>query len=797
MASLVKYRVHEVAKDFGMNSKVIAEILKEYAVAPKNHMQVLEEAELNIIFEYLTRHNQVDSIEEIFADVSKPEPKREADIQPVKESAPSPAPQQQTETKHEKEVRHPAAHQEQKRPEAAPQQQTQQAQKKPEKAHVPKVLPQKRIIDTRGVVVNIEKYDERLETLVPERADRMRQGKEKFSKKGQGRQQSVSNSAKKRQEERDRLQKLQLEIAKKQQLKVMIPDEISVGELASRMKKTGAEVVKQLIKMGVMASLSDVIDYDTAALVALELNCKVEREVVVTIEERLFDEHEDSEEELVARAPVVVVMGHVDHGKTSLLDRIRRANVVEGEAGGITQHIGAYRVEIKGKPITFLDTPGHEAFTSMRARGAMVTDIAILVVAADDGIMPQTVESINHAKAAGVSIIVAINKMDKPGANPDRIKQQLTEYGLVAEEWGGETIICPISAKTGMGIDNLLEMVVLTAEMKELRANPNRQARGTVIEAKLDKGRGPVATVLVQNGTLRQGDIMIAGTAVGRVRVMTNDRGEKVAEAGPSVPVEVMGLGEVPGAGDVFNAVTDERMARELVEQRKNTAKGSGENKKVSLDDLFAQIQQGEIKDLNIIVKADVQGSAEAIKSSLEKLSNEEVRVRVIHSGVGAISETDVMLAATSGAIIVGFNVRPDNAARDSAVRANVDIRMYRIIYECIDEIEAAMKGLLSPKFKEAVIGHAEARQIYKVSKVGTVIGAYVQDGKLVRNAQVRVVRDGVVVHEGALASLRRFKDDVKEVAAGYECGISIEKFNDVKEGDIVEAFVMEQINQQ
>ncbi len=793
MASLVKYRVHEVAKDFGMNSKVIAEILKEYAVAPKNHMQVLEEAELNIIFEYLTRHNQVESIEEIFADVPKAEPKQTSAPQPVKEEAPSPAPQQQAETKHEKETR-PAAHQEQKRPEAHPQQ---QAQKKPEKAHVPKVLPQKRVIDTRGVVVNIEKYDERLETLVPERADKMRHGKEKFSKKGQGKQQSVSNSAKKRQEERDRLQKLQLEIAKKQQLKVMIPNEISVGELASRMKKTGAEVVKQLIKMGVMASLSDIIDYDTAALVALELNCKVEREVVVTIEERLFDEHEDSEEELVPRAPVVVVMGHVDHGKTSLLDKIRSANVVEGEAGGITQHIGAYRVEINGKPITFLDTPGHEAFTSMRARGAMVTDIAILVVAADDGIMPQTVESINHAKAAGVSIIVAINKMDKPGANPDKIKQQLTEYGLVAEEWGGDTIICPISAKMGTGIDNLLEMVVLTAEMKELRANPNRQAKGTVIEAKLDKGRGPVATVLVQNGTLRQGDIMIAGTAVGRVRVMTNDRGERVTEAGPSVPVEVMGLGEVPGAGDVFNAVTDERMARELVEQRKNTAKGAGENKKVSLDDLFAQIQQGEIKDLNIIVKADVQGSAEAIKTSLEKLSNDEVRVRVIHSGVGAISETDVMLAATSGAIIVGFNVRPDNAARDSAVRANVDIRMYRIIYECIDEIEAAMKGLLAPKFKEVVIGHAEARQIYKVSKVGTVIGAYVQDGKLVRNAQVRVVRDGVVVHEGALASLRRFKDDVKEVAAGYECGISIEKFNDVKEGDIVEAFVMEQVSQQ
>lgn len=823
MASFVKYRVHEVAKDFGMNSKDIAEILKEYAVAPKNHMQVLEEAELNIIFEYLTRHNQIDNIGEVYSDTPKVESKPEP-AQPVRtETAPAAAIQQQnteprenvaapreekpiqqheprrTEPQHSA-PQHSAPQQTQQQTPHFQGQGQQQPARKPENSpqtpHVPKTVPQKRVIDTRGATVNIEKYDERLDTLVPDRAANMRQGKEKFAKKTQGKQQSASVSAKKRQEERDRLQKLQFEIAKKQQLKVMIPNEISVGELASRMKKTGAEVVKQLIKLGVMASLSDVIDFDTASLVALELNCKVEHEVVVTIEEKLFDEHDDSVEELIPRAPIVVVMGHVDHGKTSLLDRIRRAHVVEGEAGGITQHIGAYRVEISGRPITFLDTPGHEAFTSMRARGAMVTDIAILVVAADDGIMPQTVESINHAKAAGVMIVVAINKMDKPGANPDKIKQQLTEYGLVSEEWGGETIICPISAKTGMGIDNLLEMVVLAADMKELKANPNRQAKGTVIEARLDKGRGPVATVLVQNGTLHQGDILIAGTTVGRVRVMTNDKGEKVTEAGPSVPVEVMGLGEVPGAGDIFNAVTDERMARELVEQRKSSAKGEGEIKKVSLDDLFAQIQQGEIKDLNIIVKADVQGSAEAIKTSLEKLSNEEVRVKVIHSGVGAISETDVVFASTSGAIIVGFNVRPDNAARDTAMRTNVDIRMYRIIYECIDEIEAAMKGMLSPKFKEVITGHAEVRQIYKVSKIGTVIGAYVQDGKLVRNSQVRVIRDGIVVHEGNLASLRRFKDDVKEVASGYECGISIEKFNDVREGDVVESFMMEQIKQ-
>ena len=560
-----------------------------------------------------------------------------------------------------------------------------------------------------------------------------------------------------------------------------IPDEIAVGELASRMKKTAAEVIKQLFKLGVFASVSDVIDYDTAALVAMELGCKVEKEVIVTVEERLIDDRADTEEELVPRAPVVVVMGHVDHGKTSLLDYIRHANVASGEAGGITQHIGAYTVEINGSPITFLDTPGHEAFTSMRARGAMVTDVAILVVAADDGIMPQTVESINHAKAAGIPIVVAINKMDKVGANPDRIKQQLTEYDLVSEEWGGETIVCPISAKTGMGVDNLLENLVLQAEVLELRANPNRAAKGTVIEARLDKGRGPIMTVLVQNGTLRLGDIIIAGTCVGRVRTMINDKGQRVTEAGPSTPVEISGLNEVPSAGDIFNAVADERMARELAEERRiQQASGSAVAKKVSLEDLFSQIQAGEMKTLNLIVKADVQGSAEAVKSSLEKISNEEVRVKVIHSAVGAINESDVMLAATSGAIIVGFNVRPDNAARDSAARSNVDMRMYRVIYDCINEIEAAMKGMLAPKFRESIIGHAEVRETYKVSKVGTVCGCYCQDGKIQRGCQVRVLRDNIVIHEGELASLRRFKDDVREVAAGYECGMQIEKFNDV-----------------
>ena len=789
MSMMFKYRVHEVAKDFKLPTKAVSEILTEYSAAPKNHMQVLTVEELDLIFEYLTQQNQIDSIEEIYAvespsAVSAPEAPKSPEKTPG-ESAAAPGRKASEQKKAAPEKPAPV-----QRPEHQ-----QQPARKPDKPFVPRQVPQKRVIDTSGATINIDKYDERLDKLVPERAEHMARGKEKFSRKSQNRTPTVAQGAKRRQEERERMQRLQFEIAKKAQLKVSIPDEISVGELAARMKKTGAEVVKKLIKLGVMASLSDVIDYETAALVAIELGCKVEHEVVVTIEARLIDDRADKEEDLLPRAPVVVVMGHVDHGKTSLLDKIREANVAQGEAGGITQHIGAYRVEINGSPITFLDTPGHEAFTSMRARGAKITDIAILVVAADDGIMPQTVESINHAKAANIPIIVAINKMDVPGANPDRIKQQLTEYNLVSDEWGGETIICPISAKTGLGIDHLLEMVVLTAEMGELRANPNRPARGTVIEARLDKGRGPIMTVLVQNGTLKQNDIIIAGTAVGHVRVMTNHRGERVGEAGPSVPVEISGMSEVPEAGDTFNAVADERMARALVEQRKEEKKNTGAvNVKVTLEDLFSRIQQGELKNLNIIVKADVQGSSEAIKTSLEKLSNEEVRVRVIHSGVGAISESDVMLAATSGAIIVGFNVRPDNAARDSAVRSNVDIRMYRVIYEAINEIELAMKGMLAPKYKEVVLGHAEVRQIFKASNIGTICGSYVTDGKIVRNCSVRVIRNGIVIHEGELSSLRRFKDDVKEVAANYECGISLEKFNDVKEGDIIEAFIMEQI---
>ena len=798
LLGIEKYRVHEVAKDFGLPTKTITEILTKYAETPKNHMQALTDQELSLIFEYLTQHNPVSSIQVIFADTYKEEPAKEPATKKPEPAGKAAAPAQG------QQVRQSVPAQSAQSSQGGRQQpQQQNAASKPAAQQPVSRVPQRKIVDTRkGGDVNLAKYDERLEDLGGERGARMqrqqRSGKEKIRTNNQ-RRGGMTFSNKRKQDEAERMRRLQLEIAKKAPVKVMIPDEISVGELASRMKKTGAEVVKCLMKNGVMASLSQIIDFDTAAIIAEEMGCKVEKEVVVTIEERLIDDHEDKAEDLVPRAPVVVVMGHVDHGKTSLLDYIRNAHVASGEAGGITQHIGAYQVQINGKPITFLDTPGHEAFTSMRARGAMVTDIAILVVAAEDGIMPQTVESINHAKAAGIPIIVAINKMDKPEANPERIKQQLTEYGLVCEEWGGDTIVCPISAKTGMGVDNLLEMLTLTAEVGELKANPNRAAQGTVIEARLDKGRGPVATLLVQNGTLKQGDIIIAGTAVGRVRAMVGDKGQKLTSAGPSVPVEITGLSETPSAGATFNAVADEKLARELVEQRKEEAraKANAPVTKVSLEDLFSQIQAGEMKNLNIIVKADVQGSVEAVKASLEKLSNDEVRVRVIHGGVGAINESDVMLASTSQAIIVGFNVRPDNAARDSAARAHVDMRMYRVIYDAINEIESAMKGMLAPKFREALLGHAEVRQTYKVSGVGTVAGCYVQDGKLQRkDCQVRLVRDGIVIHEGVLASLQRFKDSVKEVAAGYECGLSIEKFNDIKEGDIIEAFTMEEIPQ-
>ena len=652
-------------------------------------------------------------------------------------------------------------------------------------------------VDTRGSYVNLDKYNEKYETIASTESGNRRQNdaytkKQKISQKSQKGKQQFS---KKKETEAQKLKRLELEKARKKQLEIQVPDEIVVSELASRLKVTAADVIKKLFSLGVMVTINQSVDYDTACIVAEEFGAKVTKEVVVSIEERLFEEVEDTEENLQPRSPVVVVMGHVDHGKTSLLDRIRHANVTSGEAGGITQHIGAYRVKAGGRDITFLDTPGHEAFTAMRARGALATDIAILVVAADDGIMPQTVEAINHAKAANLSIIVAINKMDKPTANPDKVKQELTEHGLVCEEWGGDVICVPVSAKTGEGIDELLEMVNLTADVLELKANPDRLAKGVVIEARIDKGRGPIATVLVQTGTLHTGDTIIAGTAVGRVRVMRDDKGRTVKEAGPSVPVEIMGLAEVPSAGDDFAAVEDEKLARELVEKRKFDAKEEQFKlyKKVSLDNLFSQIEEGSMKKLPIIVKADVQGSVEAVSQSLSKLSNEEVKVEVIHGAVGAVTESDVMLAKASGAIIVGFNVRPNPAAADNAKRDGVDIRLYRVIYDAIEEIETAMKGMLAPKYREVDTGRVEVRQVMKLSSVGVVAGSYVLDGKVQRNGEVRVVRDGIIVAVDKIAGLRRFKDDVKEVAAGYECGITLEKFTDIKDGDIFEAFVTEE----
>ena len=777
--SFIKYRVREVAADFGMTPKEVSEVAGKYFDKPKSNSQVLTDEQLNVIFDHITQNRQIDSLEQVFAAAKKPEPK------PAKESPKAAAP-----VKSSPAVKAAApAPKSEIKPEAKPEPKPVQPERKRER----------RVVDTSAVQVNSDRFDDRVDTLVSERIQNISGGKQKIGSKAKNNKKGGKfQSSKARSEEQEKMRRLRMEVIKKTPLTVKIPEEIVVAELASRMKKTAAEVIKTLVKNGVMASINETIDFDTAEFVATELGCKVEREVTVTIEEKIIDDHVDTAEELQPRSPVVVVMGHVDHGKTSLLDAVRKTNVVSGEAGGITQHIGAYTVQINGNPITFLDTPGHAAFTSMRARGAMCTDIAILVVAADDGIMPQTVEAINHAKAAKIPIIVAINKMDKHGANPDRIKQQLTEYDLVPEEWGGDTVICPISAKTGQGIDELLEMVILTSEVQELKANPNRAAKGTVIEARLDRTRGPIATLLIQNGTLNQGDVIIAGTAVGRVRVMTNDKGRTVKTAGPSVPVEITGLADVPAPGDEFNAVSDERMARELVEQRRQAEKDAAAqlNTKITLDNLFAMMQEGEMKDLNLIVKADVQGSAEALKASLLKLSNDEVRVKVIHTGVGAVNESDILLASTANAIIIGFNVRPDAAAQASAQRAKVDVRMYRVIYDAINEIEAALKGMLAPKYQEVVIGHAEVRQTYKVSAIGTIAGSYVKDGKVTRDAQVRVLRDHIVLHQGAVGSLQRFKDSVKEVTAGYECGMSIDRFNDIKEGDVFECFAMEEIKQ-
>ena len=821
-----KYKVHEVAKDFGTNSKKILEILAKFSEAERKHTTVLEDAELDFLFETMTQSHQVDSFDAYFAATSAqpeetleaPEKTPEAKPEETPEAKPAEtadAPQGK-QTKKQGETRAPQAGEKPQQPQksaqpakSAPQsgaaaaakpQQPQQPQKKKEKdKNKPmqsRTKGETKRVDTRQSNVDLDKYNERYEEIAP--ANRMTndnaQRKQKLNQKSKQYRKQGGNRSQKRETEAERLKRIAAERAK-HQITIKVPDEITVGELAAMLKMTAAEVIKKLFSLGVMATVNEVIDFDTAEIVATELGAKVEKQVVVTIEEQIIDDSEDKAEDLQKRDPVVVVMGHVDHGKTSILDAIRNTAVTETEAGGITQHIGAYRVEIGGQMITFLDTPGHAAFTSMRARGAMATDIAVLVVAADDGIMPQTIEAINHAKAAGVQIIVAINKMDKEGANPDRIKQQLTEYNLVPEEWGGDTICVPVSAKTQMGIDSLLESILLVAEMAELKANPNRAAKGVVIEARLDKGRGPIATLLVQNGTLRPGDIIVAGTSVGRVRVMVNERGQRMKSAGPSVPAEIMGLAETPNAGDSFDAVSDERLARELVEQRKQKEKEDKFNAqhKVTLDNLFSSLKEGEMKELSIVVKADVQGSVEAVTQNLEKLSNDEVRVRVIHGGVGAINDSDVMLAGVSNAIIVGFNVRPDSNAQAAAERDGVEMRMYRVIYDCIEEIEAAMKGMLAPKFREVALGKVEVRTVMNLSSAGKIAGSYVLEGKVLRSAQIRVVRDGIVVTEDEISSLRRFKDDVKEVASGFECGIGLAKFNDIKEGDIFEAFLMEE----
>ncbi len=828
---VIKYKLSDFAKDLGKSNKEMIELLQNITGEVKKHTAPLEENELNSVIELLSTQNAVESLEEYLNSAvpkAKPEPpkvqaqaaaapkkppvqneakaqtgakpsqsvpqndKPQVDDKPAQTIAKQPQKQEAIKPKHHEARKPPEARKERIRA------------LKPEKDDKP-ALPKREVvtvrIDTRTTDVNLDKFNEKYTELatsknIENRRKPMPAGnKQKFGNKNKFGARPNAFSKKRPETEAERLQRIQLEKARKAQLKVSIPDEITVAELASRLKVNVASVIKKLMGLGVMATITQEIDFDTASLIAEEHGAKVEREVRITIEERLFEVDEDTDESLSERPPVVVVMGHVDHGKTSILDAIRKTNVTEGEAGGITQHIGAYQVKSGGKPITFLDTPGHEAFTSMRARGANMTDIAVLVVAADDGIMPQTIESINHAKAAGVSIIVAINKMDKPEANPDKVMEQLTQYEIVPEQWGGDVICVPVSATKGTGIPDLLEMINLTAEVKELKANPHRRAKGAVVEARLDKGKGPIATILVQRGTLRQGDVIIAGTAVGRVRVMTDDLGNILTEAGPSMPVEITGLTEVPSAGDLFDAVEDERLARELADKRATQTKEQQWNayKKVTLENLFSQIAEGERKELPVIVKADVQGSAEAVKQSLEKISNEEVRVRVIHTGVGAINKSDIMLANAGGAIVIGFNVRPDDIAKAEAAGAEVEMRMYRVIYDAINDVTQAMKGMLAPKYREVELGRAEVRNVFKISSAGTIAGSYVKEGKITRNAQIRVVRDGIVLAEDAIDSLRRFKDDVKEVATSYECGIGLEKFADIKEGDIFEAFIIEE----
>ncbi len=852
-------KISSMAKDLGVKSKTITELLAAHGIT-KGVSANLEPDEFSLVLELLTREKQISEMTDYLAgkvDILRPDEQRadvpntqtsqnvdaaanetskgataptkpkveqqakpapEAEEKPVQSSAQSEKAEKQ-ETPEKKKTDTPVAQErkEQPTPQKSVQKEMTVAPKRPPKKQEQKKPAQKRegqvlkinarleeqpgmpsahvgktrVVDTRSVDIDLSRYDEKLNTFVQENRDQYGSNKTKLKK------QNNRPSPYGKKHNKNQGEQMKRPEVKKQPLNITIPEEIQVNELAAKLRVTTPEVIKRLMQLGVMATVNQVIDYDTAFLVADEMGANVTKEVVVTIEEKLFDDTEDAPESLVPRAPVVCVMGHVDHGKTSLLDAIRHTSVTSGEAGGITQHIGAYRFKFGDRDITFLDTPGHEAFTAMRARGAMATDIAILVVAADDGIMPQTVEAINHAKAADIPIIVAINKIDKPGANPEMVKQNLTKYDLVPEEWGGDTICVPVSALTKQGIEELMEMVLLVADVKELKANPNRRAKGIVIESKLDKGRGPVATVLVQNGTLHAGEIMIAGTAVGHVRAMTNERGQNLKQAGPSVPVEITGLSELPDAGDEFQVVQDERMARELADQRRTRNKEAEfqAHANVNLDDLFAQISGG-VKDLNIIIKADVAGSAQAVKQSLEKLSNEEVKVRCIHTAVGGITENDVMLAAASNAIIVGFNVRPDRSALDHAARNKVDIRTYRVIYDCIEEVQAAMKGMLKPTYRENLLGHAEVRQTIHVPNVGTVAGCYVQDGKITRHAQIRVVRDGIVIFEDKISSLKRFKDDVREVAQGYECGVGLERFNDIKVGDVLEAFVMEEVAQ-
>ena len=811
----VKYKVSDFAKDLNISAKKVLDELAAMGSTGKKNSSTLEENELNYLLEKFSKDNSEADLSAYLNSARQPAPEKKAE-QPRK-----------AEKKAEPKAEKPAAQSAQPAKKAEPQNSQNQKNKKNEQhkkreektvslselaretgakaANAPAQSVSVRredsqvTVDTRTVDVNVDRFDARYDDLASTKNTENRRkptpqgNKQKFTQRGQRQRQQFQKG--KRETEFERLQRIQLEKARNAQLKVMIPDEITVGELAARLKQQAGKVIAKFMQMGEMHAINDVIDFDTASLLAEEFHAKVEHEVHVTIEERLFTQEEDSAEDLVERPPVVCVMGHVDHGKTSILDAIRKTNVTAGEAGGITQAIGAYQVKINDSLITFLDTPGHEAFTSMRARGANMTDIAVLVVAADDGIMPQTVESINHAKAAGVKLIVAMNKMDKPTANPEKVMEGLTKYGIITEDWGGDVACIPVSALTGMGISDLLERIALEAEVMELKANPNRRAKGAVVEARLDKGQGPIATILVQNGTLHAGDVIIAGTAVGRVRTMRSDKGVLLNDAGPSTPVEITGLTAVPEAGDLFEAVADERLARELAEQRIAAAKEKQFSafQKVTLDNLFSQMAQNDMKELAIVVKADVQGSAEAVKQSLEKISNDEVRVRVIHAGVGAISKSDVDLADASNAIIIGFNVRPDNVAKEEAAATKVEMRMYRVIYDAINDVTDAMKGMLAPKFREVALGELQVRQVYKISNVGTVAGCRVTSGKITRDSKVRVVRDGIVITEDEIASLKRFKDDAKEVAEGYECGVTLAKFADVKEGDVYEAFKMEE----